>query len=124
LPKSLATHAKHGTAHATPTFLASNCDKIRSKSAQQSFRRLPYIKDELLNPIAAANTTDTIIDAIFKLENMPKRVPLVRDERLAKMGIRGLIILNYISFFRINENVKSIEIIRVLYSRRDWKVIL
>ena len=102
-----------------------NYNVVISDLAKQDIRDTnTYINDQLLNPIAAANTTDAIIDAIFKLENMPKRVPLVRDERLAKMGIRGLIILNYISFFRINENVKSIEIIRVLYSRRDWKVIL
>jgi len=83
-----------------------------------------YIRDELLNPDASLNTTDTIIDEIFKLENMPARVPLVRDERLAKMGIRGLVILNYIAFFRINENSKGVDIVRVLYSRRDWKAIL
>ena len=83
-----------------------------------------YIRDELLNPDAAVNTTDTIIDEIFKLENMPARVPLVRDERLAKMGIRGLVILNYIAFFRITESTKRVDIVRVLYSRRDWKAIL
>jgi len=83
-----------------------------------------YIRDVLLNPIAAENTTEAILDGISKLDIMPERVAKVRDERLAKMGIRGLQIKNYTAFFRIKEELSIVDIVRVLYSRRDWQSIL
>ena len=83
-----------------------------------------YIREELLSPIAAENTTEAILDGIFTLESMPARIPLVRDERLANMQIRGLSIKNYTAFFRISEKQKIVEVVRVLYSRRDWQAIL
>ena len=43
---------------------------------------------------------------------------------LAKMGVRGLSITNYTAFFRIIEETKVVDVIRVLYSRRDWQAIL
>ena len=79
-----------------------------------------YIREELLNPIAAENTANALLDGIATLETMPHRVAVVRDERLAKMGIRGLSIKNYTAFFCINEESKIVDIVRVLYSRRDW----
>ena len=83
-----------------------------------------YISETLLEPTLAENTVESILDAIFSLDCMPARVPLVRDNRLAKMGIRGLFVKNYTVFFRINETIKNTEVIRILYSRRDWQAIL
>ena len=83
-----------------------------------------YIRDELLEPGFAESTTETILNGIFTLESMPARVPLVRDERLAAMQIRGLPIKNHIVFFRINENQKIVEVVRVLHSQQNWQAIL
>ena len=98
--------------------------KISDLAKQDIRETMGYIRDELLNPIAVENTTLAILDGISKLENIPARVPLIRDERLAKMGIRGLNIKNYTAFFRIKEESKIIDVVRVLYSRRDWQAIL
>jgi len=100
--------------------------KIRiSDLAKQDIRDTSiYIRNELLNPIAAENTTEAILDGISKLNIMPERVAKVRDERLARMGIRGLYIKNYTAFFRIKEEECIVDIVRVLYSRRDWQAIL
>ena len=54
---------------------------------------------------------------------MPARIGLVNDERLAKKQVRGLHVKNYAAFFRINETLKTVEVIRVMYSRRDWPTI-
>ena len=96
-----------------------------SDLAKQDIRDIAsYISSDLQEPIIAINTTDTVLDAISTLDNMPERIPLVNNERLAKQKIRGLQIKSYTAFFRINETLKTVDIIRVLYSRRDWQALL
>ena len=96
-----------------------------SDSAKQDIQETAaYIRHDLQEPAIAEKTTEAILDAIFTLEDMPARIGLVKDERLAKKQVRGLRVKNYTAFFRINENLKTVEIIRVIYSRRDWAAIL
>ena len=83
-----------------------------------------YIRNDLQEPFIAENTANAILDAISTLDDMPARVPLVNDQRLAKQQVRGLQIKNYTVFFRINEASSIVDIIRVLYSRRDWQALL
>ena len=96
-----------------------------SDLAKQDIRNTAsYIKHELLEPAIAEKTTEAILDAIFTLEDMPTRIGLVKDERLASAHIRGLHVKNYTVFFRVYETLKTVEIVRVLYSRRDWAALL
>ena len=96
-----------------------------SDLAKQDIRDIAsYIRNDLQEPTIAVSTTDAILDAISTLDNMPERIPLVNNERLAKQKIRGLQIKNYTAFFRINETLKIVDIIRVLYSRSDWQALL
>jgi len=98
---------------------------ITSETAKQDLRDIAsYIKNELQEPDIAIKTVDTIIDGICTLEEMPARINLVKDERLAAQGIRGLSINNYTAFFRINEAGKIVDIARILYSRRDWSALI
>ena len=101
------------------------CDIIISSLAKQDIRATAaYIRYELLEPTIAEKTTEAILDAIFTLEDMPARIGLVNDERLAVRQIRRLHVKNYSVFFRINEAIKTVEIVRVIYSRRDWSSLL
>jgi plasmid stabilization system protein ParE len=96
-----------------------------SDYAKQDIRDMAtYIRDELLEPAFADSTTEAVLSAISKLDFMPARIPLVKNERLAKQKIRGLQIKNYTVFFRIDEALKTVDVVRVLYSRRDWQTIL
>ena len=84
-----------------------------------------YITNEFKEPTVAIKIVDAILDAIFTLEDMPDRIALVKDKHLAEKGIRPLYVKNYTIFFRINEtrkvdSKKTVEIVRVLYSHRDW----
>lgn len=51
---------------------------------------------------------------------MPFPHALVKDNRLCQLGIRQVIVDNYIIFYVIREKKKLVTIIRILYSRRDW----
>ena len=96
-----------------------------SDLAKQDIRNIAaYIRNDLQEPDIAKKTIEAMINAIFTLEDLPARISFVHDERLAKQQIRGLHINNYTAFFRINESLKTVEIIRVIYSRRDWSMLL
>ena len=97
---------------------------IISDLAKQDIRdTASYIKYKLQEPAIAEKTIERILEAISTLEDIPTRIGTVNDERLAEKQIRGLQIKNYTAFFRIDELLKTVEIIRVLYSRRDWQTL-
>ena len=58
------------------------------------------------------------------MTDMPQKCPLVRDERLASIGYRKLLVKNYVVFFTIDEKAKVVDVERILYARRDWLRIL
>ena len=83
-----------------------------------------YIKEVLISPENAKNVFEEIEKAIHSLNDKPKRNTLVKDKYLNKMGIRLLIVKKYILFYRVSEEQKEVEIIRILYGRRNWMNIL
>ena len=83
-----------------------------------------YISSRLNAPTAALNTVRSIRTAIDGLETNALLHTLVRDDRLAAMGFRPLVVKNYIVFYVVNEKEKTVDVERVLYGRRDWQNIL
>ena len=83
-----------------------------------------YIAEKLHNSSAAGRLLDELEDAINSLEEMPHRHSLVEDEYLASRGIRFLPIRNYLAFYVVREESKTVVIVRVLYTRRNWLSIL
>ena len=92
-----------------------------SEPAENDLRDIVrYISAQFNAPMTALKMMDLIVAAINSLENMPRRCPLVSDERLAGMGYRKLIIKNHIVFFTIDESSKVVDVERILHARRDW----
>ena len=83
-----------------------------------------YISSQLNEPTTAQSMMRTIQEAISKLETTALAHLLVRDDRLAHLGYRPLVIKNYIAFYVADEKKKSVVVDRVLYGRRDWQSIL
>lgn len=83
-----------------------------------------YISSQLSAPVTAAKMMDEIEKALSELTDMPQRCPPITDERLNTMGYRKLIIKKYIAFFVIDEKAKVVNVVRILYARRDWRCIL
>lgn len=79
-----------------------------------------YISKELLEPETAKKVVSKIAKGISILEDMPLRNALVADDRLAYIGIRKIMVDNYIIFYVVTEESKTVTIIRILYGRRDW----
>ena len=83
-----------------------------------------YISNALKNPIVANNLLDEIEKHEKKLEEMPNIYPFVNDEYLSQKGIKYVIIKNYLMFFTIDEKNKIVNVIRFLYGRMNWQIIL
>ena len=83
-----------------------------------------YIAIELKNRVAADRLLDDVDEAIYSLEEMPSRHALVDDDVLAGRGIRFFPVHNYLVFYVIREEIKTVVIERFLYGRRDWVTIL
>ncbi|EYE87792.1 translation repressor RelE [Fervidicella metallireducens AeB] len=79
-----------------------------------------YISKEFLEPETAKKVISKIAKGINSLENMPLRNSLVADDRLANKGVRKIMVDNYIVFYIVTEESKTVTIIRILYNRRDW----
>lgn len=92
-----------------------------TEPAENDFREIGhYISRELLEPVLANKVVEKIGDAILTLEDLPLRNSLVTDEKLSKRGIRKLLIDNYIVFYLVSEQQRTVIIISILYGRRDW----
>jgi len=83
-----------------------------------------YISEELNAPAAARNMVLAIRKAISTLSFSPRGLPKVRDDRLAARGYRWIGIKNYVAFYTIDEQNKTVHVERILYGRRDWMRIL
>ena len=79
-----------------------------------------YIVEELLEPDIAKKVINKIGDAILSLEDMPLRNGVVADEKLALQAIRKIFVDNYIVFYIVTEENKTVTIVRILFGRRDW----
>ena len=83
-----------------------------------------YIEFNLLNPKAADDLLDKAEEELGTLSDMPQTHRLVDDPVLRAWGIRFILINNYMAFFIIDEDAKTVYIVRFLYQKRNWIQIL
>ncbi len=81
-----------------------------------------YIKYNLQEPETVNKLISKIRKSIKTLKDNPEIYAIIDDEIIRKLEIRKLIVDNYILFYRIKED--SIEIIRIMYGRRNWMNLL
>ena len=85
---------------------------------------LTYISKELKNSQAALRLLDLIENEVKALSDMPARRALIDDEVLSKQGFRFIKIKNYLLFYVVREETKTVVVERFLYARRNWTGIL
>ena len=90
-----------------------------SKEAKQDLIDIKkYIKYNLQEPNIAKKLITKIKTEIDKLIEPPEIYSIIDDDFIKKLQIRKIIVDNYIVFYRINN--KKIQIVRILYGRRNW----
>lgn len=83
-----------------------------------------YIKYNLQEPNIAKKLVKKIREEVYKLEDNPTIYAIIKDEIIKKREIRKIKVNNYIVFYRLEENNKIVEIVRIMYGRRNWTNIL
>lgn len=78
-----------------------------------------YIELELLAPKAALATVRALRKEIRSLAEMPYRFPVLDKEPWQSEGVRKTQAKNYYIYYWINEDAKFVQVIGVIYVRRD-----
>jgi len=74
---------------------------------------IDYIQTD--NSSAALNLLNDIDKSISQLENFPYKGKIPEDNYLQSKGYRMLVVKNYIVFYVVYENIKEVEIRRILH---------
>ena len=92
---------------------------IQAKEDYKSIIR--YIKYKLLEPSIAERYAKLIRNELDTLKHYPQKFAIIDNDIIKQYKFRKLIIKNYIVFYRINEDEKTVNVERILYSATDWK---
>ena len=79
-----------------------------------------YITFTLREPATARQQISKLRTAIESLQVLPIRHGLVQDSYLAAQGIRMLPVHNYLIFYFVQEETKTVTVLRIVHGRRDW----
>lgn len=80
-----------------------------------------YIAFELLVPDTASNQVERIMGAINKIDEMPMMYKIYEDEPWKSKGLRVFPVDNYIVLYLPKEDLKTVNIVRIIYGGRDVK---
>lgn len=78
-----------------------------------------YISETFDSPNAAKNLMKEIDHSITNAAENPMIYPLC-PEPLAALGYRKIVVKNYIAVFYINEQNKTVNMLRLFHGRQDY----
>ncbi len=78
-----------------------------------------YILNELEAPQAAEEVLTDLENAVASLCFLPERVALAREAAWKKRGVHAMVVRKYLLYFRIDEENRQVNVIRVIYGKRD-----
>lgn len=93
--------------------------KITSQAEEQIQEIVHYITYELKAPDAALHLLDALEDSFTSLVHFPQRVILVEEEPWCTKGIHRLSTKNFLVYFWIDEDNLKVQVIAVIYEKRD-----
>ena len=78
-----------------------------------------YIAEELHAPMAAKSLLLAMKSAVLSLAAMPARHPLMQQEKWRSQGLRQMVIKNFLMYYWIDEEHSQVNIVAVVYGRRE-----
>lgn len=81
-----------------------------------------YITNKLMNPSAADNTVNGILDRIDGLDGFPETGSRLLFDNGLDSGYRFIIFKKYIAFYHIQAELIYVD--RVMYRKRDYMKVL
>ena len=83
-----------------------------------------YISVSLSESTIARKQVERIRTAVKTLDQLPLRNPLVEWEPWSTYQMRKLLVDNYIVFYLVDTESKTVSVIRILYGGRDLEAVL
>ena len=83
-----------------------------------------YISHELSNPTAAENLIEEMLESADRLAIFPYSNAVYVPLRPLNHEYRRLAVKNYILFYWVDEDKKTVTIARVIYSHRNYNRLL
>lgn len=81
---------------------------------------LDYIGRILHEPRTAERIYFSIKEQVLSLSEMPFRYPLIQDEPYRTNGVRRIPVENYSAFYLVDDQDKTVHVLRIIYNRREW----
>ncbi len=93
--------------------------KLTPQAFEQIEETVQYISKILLETEIARKWAETLQSEIKKLDSMPSRYPLTEEEPWRTKGIRKMPVQNFLVYYLVDEEKKTVWITAVIYGRRD-----
>ena len=93
--------------------------KVTKQAQEQLIGISDYIQHVLLAPQAAFHTISALRGAIGSLSTMPERIRQTDEEPWCSEGVRRMTVHNFYIYFWIDEEHTLVQVIAVVYARRD-----
>ena len=93
--------------------------KLTFHAMEQIQEAISYISKSLMEPEIAKRWADYLQKEISSLNAMPARYPLTRGEPWHTRGIHKMPVKNFIVYYLICEDEKTVWITAVVYGKRD-----
>lgn len=93
--------------------------KITSQAEEQMQDIVYYITHELKAPDAALHLLDAMEEVFRSLAHFPQRIALINEEPWHTKGIHRLPVKNFYVYFWIDEDNLKVQVIAVIYQKRD-----
>ncbi|KXB41481.1 type II toxin-antitoxin system RelE/ParE family toxin [Amygdalobacter nucleatus] len=98
-------------------------DEYKIKVTRQAKEHLAlireYIATELKEPIIAKRILELLKSEMMSLQTVPYRVKCIDEQPWGELGFRKIRVKNYYIYFWVDENRKEVQILAVIYVRRD-----
>lgn len=93
--------------------------EITAFAQKQMQEVVRYIAVELQSPEAAFRHLDTLEAAAASLERLPNRIALTEEEPWRSQGVHKMPVKSFLMYFWIDEAAKCVQIMAVIYAKRD-----
>ena len=78
-----------------------------------------YIAEELLAPQAAKDLLSAMRDAARFIGGIAISYPLLEEDKWREQGIRKIVVKNFLMYYWINEEKRTVYVTAVIYGKRN-----
>lgn len=83
-----------------------------------------YISNVLCEKEVAINIINLLQKNILSLDEMPRRYRCYENEPWNSQGLHIMSVKKYLVFYLIDEETKTVNVIRVVYGSRDYETLI